>query len=87
MPGEQKPQFSEVDVQSLGHKLAEFSQTLTPGEQIVLTRILQQAMPEGNDVQGFSFNPDNYPIDRKLLVVGLLDIFYPDDVGVSDAEG
>lgn len=81
MPGEQTPQFSEADVQSLGQKLAEFSQNLTPGEQIVLIRMLQQAMPEGSDVQGFSFEPHDYPIYRKLLVVGLLDILYPDDFG------
>jgi hypothetical protein len=87
MPGEQKYQFSEVDVQSLGQKLAEFSQRLTPGEQIVLTYILQQAMPEGSDVQGFSFDPNDYPINRKLLVVGLLDILYPDDFGPLDSEG
>ena len=78
MADQQAHQFSEADVQSLGNKLAEFSQALTPGEQAVLTGILQQAMPEGSDVQGFSFDPQAYPIDRKLLVVGLLDILYPD---------
>jgi hypothetical protein len=78
MADQQAHQFSEADVQSLGNKLAEFSQALTPGEQAVLTGILQQAMPEGSDVEGFSFDPQAYPIDRKLLVVGLLDILYPD---------
>lgn len=78
MADQQAQQFSEADVQSLGNKLAEFSQALTPGEQAVLTGILQQAMPEGSDVQGFSFDPQAYPIDRKLLIVGLLDILYPD---------
>jgi hypothetical protein len=86
MPGEQTPQFSEADVQSLGRKLAEFSQALTPGEQRVLTRLLQYALPEGSDVQGFSFDPPDYPIDRKLLVVGLLDILYPDDLGLIDSQ-
>src|SRR6266704_1224469 len=33
MADQQAHQFSETDVQSLGNKLATFSQTLTPGEQ------------------------------------------------------
>ena len=70
--------FSEVDVQSLGQKLADFSRTLTPGERRALTELLQHAMPEGSDGQGFSCDPDSDLIDRKLLVVGLLDILYPD---------
>lgn len=86
MHSDQTPQFSEADVQSLGQKLAEFSHTLTPGEQITLTRMLQQAMPDGSDVQGFSFEPYDYSIDRKLLVVGLLDILYPDDFGSTDSQ-
>lgn len=79
MTDQEAPQFSEADVQSLGQKLAEFSRTLTSGEQAVLTGILQRAMPEGSDVQGFNYDPQAYPIDRKLLVVGLLDILYPDN--------
>ena len=86
MPGEQTPQFSETEVQSLGRKLAEFSQSLTTGEQIVLTRLLEHALPKGSDVQGFGFEPQDYPIDRKLLVVGLLDILYPDDLGPIDSQ-
>ncbi len=84
MADQPTPQFSEADVQSLGQKLAEFSQTLTPGEQAVLTDILQHAMPEGSDVQGFSYDPQAYSIYRKLLVVGLLDILYPDDLGSDE---
>lgn len=83
MAGRQAPRFSgfsEADVQSLGQKLAEFSRTLTPGEQRVLTELLQHAMPEGNNGRGFSCDPDGYPIDKRLLVVGLLDILYPDDL-------
>ncbi len=78
------PQFSENDVQSLGQKLAAFSQALTPGEWSVLTGILQRAMPEGGDVQGFSYDLHTDPINRKLLVVGLLDILYPDDLGSDE---
>jgi hypothetical protein len=37
-------------------------------------------MSEGCDVQGFSADPDGYLIDRKLLVVGLLDLLCPDDL-------
>jgi hypothetical protein len=73
------PAFSERDVQSLGKKMAEFSQALTPGELAALTQLLQQAMPQGDDVQGFSYEPQSNLIDRRLLVVGLLDILYPDD--------
>lgn len=79
MADQQVSEFSEADVQSLGKKLAEFSQHLTAGELAVLTQILQQAMPQEDDVQGFSYEPDSLSIDRKLLVVGLLDILYPDD--------
>lgn len=80
MADQQVARFSEADVQSLGQKLAEFSRTLTPGEQRALTELLRQAIPEGSDVQGFSTDPEGYLIDRKLLVVGLLDILYPDDL-------
>jgi len=78
------PQFSETDVQSLGQKLAAFSQALTAGEWTVLTGILQRAMPEGGDVQGFSYDLHTDSINRKLLVVGLLDILYPDDLGPDE---
>ncbi len=80
MADQPTPQYSETDVQSLGRKLAEFSQALDPGEWAVLTGILQRAMP-GGDVQGFSFELHSDPNNRKLLVVGLLDILYPDDLG------
>lgn len=80
MPDWQVPRFSEADVQSLGQKLAGFSRTLTLSEQRVLTELLQHAMSEGCDVQGFSADPDGSLIDRKLLVVGLLDLLCPDDL-------
>ena len=86
MTDQQTPEFSESDVQSLGKKMAEFSRTLTPGELAALTQILQQAMPDGSDVQGFSYEPHSDPIDRRLLVVGLLDILYPDDFGSMSSE-
>jgi hypothetical protein len=78
---QQVPQFSEADVQSLGQKLAEFSQILTPGEQAALIKMLLHAMPGESEAQGFSYS---HLIDRKLLVVGLLDILYPNTFdGVS----
>jgi len=46
-------QISENDVESLGEKLEQFSQTLTPGEQAALVEILERATPEEGDVQGF----------------------------------
>jgi hypothetical protein len=86
MADQATPPFSETDVQSLGQKLADFSQTLTPGEQAVLSGVLQQAMPHGGDVQGFSYDPHSNAIERKLLIVGLLDILYPDDFDSMNAE-
>jgi hypothetical protein len=80
MTDQQGSRFSEDDVQSLGQKLAAFSRDLPPGEQRVLTELLRHAIPEGSDVQGFSADPDGYSLDRKLLVVGLLDILCPDDL-------
>jgi hypothetical protein len=79
MTERQAPEFSETDVQSLGKKMADFSQALTPGERAALTQLLQHAMPQGDDVQGFSYEPASNLIDRRLLVVGLLDILYPQD--------
>lgn len=45
--------YSESDVQSLAQKLGEFKQTLTPGEQAALTAVVQRAMPQSEDVEGF----------------------------------
>ncbi len=45
--------YSESDVQSLVQKLREFKQTLTPGEQAALTAVVQRAMPQSEDVEGF----------------------------------
>ena len=86
MADQATPPYSETDVQSLGQKLADFSQALTPGEQAVLTELLQQAMPQGGDVRGFSYDPHGNTIERKLLIVGLLDILYPDEFDSMNAE-
>ena len=83
MADQQAPQFSEADVQSLGQKLAEFSRILTPGEQAALIKMLLHAMPGGSEAQGFSYS---HLIDRKLLVVGLLDILYPNTFDGIDSE-
>jgi hypothetical protein len=72
--------FSEADVQSLGQKLAEFTRVLTSGERRALVEVLQHAMPEENDGQGFSADPASELIEGRLLVVALLDILYPDDL-------
>jgi hypothetical protein len=84
MADQPTPQFTETDVQSLGRKLAEFSQALAPGEWAVFTGILQRAFPAGGDVQGFSYEPHSDQYNRKLLVVGLLDILYPDDLSSDE---
>ena len=76
--------YSENDVKSLAQKLGEFKETLTPGEQAALTEVVQRAMPEESDVQGFSYELHADPINRKLLVIGLLDILYPEDLGLDE---
>ena len=54
MSGPQSSQVSEADARSLTQKLAEFSRTLTPGEQAALQQVIQRSMGQGEDVQGFS---------------------------------
>lgn len=47
---------SEGDLQSLAVKLAEFTRTLTPGEQTALMEQLKQAPAADDDVQGYQYN-------------------------------
>lgn len=47
-------QISEADARSLTQKLAEFSKTLTPGEQAALWQVIQRTMSQEGDVQGYS---------------------------------
>jgi hypothetical protein len=54
MADQQTPEISEADVESLAGKLEQFNQTLTPGEQAALAEVIRHAMPEDEDVQGFS---------------------------------
>ncbi len=54
MADQQTPEFSETDVQSLSQKLEQFSQTLTSGEQAALREVIERAMPEEDDVQGYA---------------------------------
>jgi hypothetical protein len=54
MADQQTPEISEADVESLAGKLDQFNQTLTPGEQAALSEVIQHAMPQDEDVQGFA---------------------------------
>jgi hypothetical protein len=48
---------SQSDIESLGKKLEQFNQSLTPGEKAALVEILKRAqpLPQEGDVQGFMF--------------------------------
>ena len=48
--------ISESDLQSLATKLAEFTKTLTPGEQTALMEQLKQTPAADEDVQGYQYN-------------------------------
>jgi len=63
-------QFSQNDVDSLGEKLEQFSQSLTSGEQAALFEILHRATPQDGDVQGFSFAQS--PRAVRVLVKGAI---------------
>lgn len=53
MAEQQTPEISEADVQSLAQKLAQFNQTLTPGELAALAAVVVSGMPQTEDVQGY----------------------------------
>jgi len=55
MADQQTPEISEADVDSLAGKLEQFNKTLTPGEQAALAEVIRHAMPQDEDVEGFSF--------------------------------
>jgi len=54
MADQQTPEIAEADVDSLAEKLEQFNQTLTPGEQAALAEVIQHALPQDEDVQGFT---------------------------------
>lgn len=71
MADQQTPEFSETDVQSLSQKLEQFSQTLTSGEQAALREVIERAMPEEDDVQGYAVKPRGanlYSVNTLSLV-------------------
>lgn len=55
MADQQASGVSQSDIESLGKKLEQFSQSLTPGEHAALVEILKHAQPQEGDVQGFFF--------------------------------
>jgi hypothetical protein len=62
-------QFSENDVDSLGEKMEQFSQTLTSGEQAALIEILERATSQQGDVEGFTMRAK---VRVRMLVKGAL---------------
>jgi hypothetical protein len=72
MADQQTPEFSETDVQSLSQKLEQFSQTLTSGEQAALREVIERAMPEEDDVQGYAVKSrmaNLYSVDTLSFVL------------------
>lgn len=71
MADQQTPEFSETDVQSLSQKLEQFSQTLTSGEQAALREVIERAMPEEDDVQGYAVKSRraHYSVDTLRSVL------------------
>jgi len=57
MADEQTRAISDADVQSLAHKLTQFKQTLTEGEQAALAAVVLRGMPQADDVAGFDQGP------------------------------
>ncbi len=66
MAEQQTPEISEADVQSLAHKLAQFNQTLTPGELAALAAVVVSGMPQTEDVQGYVSPGTINPVPRSV---------------------
>ena len=45
--------FTNADIQSLAHKMAQFNQTLTPGEQTALAEVVLRGALKSGDVEGY----------------------------------
>lgn len=62
---------SEADMVSFMEKLADFHETLTPGEQAILGQLTATALTGGDEVQGFLYSPvpslRNFVLNPTLL--------------------
>jgi hypothetical protein len=62
---------SEADMVSFMEKLADFHETLTPGEQAILDQVTATALTGGDDVEGFLYSPvpslRNFVLNPSLL--------------------
>ncbi len=45
--------FTNADIQSLAQKMAQFNQTLTPGEQTALAEVVLRGALKSGDVEGY----------------------------------
>lgn len=45
--------FEDADVRALSEKLAQFTTTLSPAEQAILTAIVRNSILQGDDVEGY----------------------------------
>ncbi|HUO49033.1 MAG TPA: hypothetical protein VMU09_09385 [Acidimicrobiales bacterium] len=68
---------TEADYASLAHKLAQFSQGLTPGEASALVLIIEHAKEHATEVSGFEFTE---PEDDEVSGFGIMPTDMP---GVS----
>ena len=49
--------FTDADIQSLAHKMVQFSQTLTPDEQAALAAVVLRGALKSGDVEGYFDRP------------------------------
>lgn len=57
-------QITEAEADSLAEKLAQFSQTLAPGEQLLLAEVLDLSMP-GEDIEEYRL-PEGTVVDLSV---------------------
>jgi hypothetical protein len=74
MTDEQTITMTAADARSLAQKLEQFSQTLSPGEQAALQRLLDEAMTVavgGEDVRGYSLSTLPLPEGDLMKAFGV----------------
>lgn len=60
---------SQADIESLGQKLEQFSQTLTPGERAALIEVLERARSRNEDVRGYAQMGAKKDSSREVLML------------------
>jgi len=62
--------ITQADVQSLADKLAQFTQSLTPGEQAALAAVIMRGAPQSEDVQGYGLGQNPFLQEHKTAGQG-----------------